>query len=300
MSAAGAGAPRDAPDGSAAGGREPRNLGRGAHASGAAREPLLLVHGLGASKSVWDPVVPLLSREREVIALDLPGFGAAASLPAGVDPTALALAEALRDQLDALGTPRPHVAGNSLGAWVGLELGRIGAARSVTCLSPAGLWRGPIGPSESRTREWARRLRPLVGLGLRVPALRRRALTTFSAHPDRVPAAAGRRLVLDWIDADGYEGANKTMREHVFDPAGYPPASEVPVTIAWAELDRLVGPPREECRPAGARFLTMPHVGHVPMWDDPDLVTRVLLEGSRRVGSGGTSEETVTSEGGAS
>ncbi len=135
--------------------------------------------------------MPLLSREREVIALDLPGFGAAPSLPAGVEPTALALAEALRDQLDALGTPRPHVAGNSLGAWVGLELGRIGAARSVTCLSPAGLWRGPIGPSKSRTREWARRLRPLVGLGLRVPPLRRRALTTFSAHPDRVPAAAG-------------------------------------------------------------------------------------------------------------
>jgi pimeloyl-ACP methyl ester carboxylesterase len=265
-------------------------------AAAVSREPLLLIHGLGASKSVWDPVVPLLSREREVIALDLPGFGAAPSLPAGVEPTALALAEALHDQLGALGTPRPHVAGNSLGAWVGLELGRISAARSVTCLSPAGLWRAPIGPSESRTREWARRLRPLVGLGLRVPPLRRRALTTFSAHPDRIPAAAGRELVLHWIDADGYEGANKAMREHVFDPAGYPPASEVPVTIAWAEHDKLVGPSKPERRPAGARFLVMPDVGHTPMWDDPELVAGVILDGSGRVSSG----ETVTSEGGAS
>jgi pimeloyl-ACP methyl ester carboxylesterase len=268
-----------------------------AAASGApAREPLLLIHGLGASKSVWDPVVPILAREREVIALDLPGFGAAPSLPAGVEPTALALAEALRDQLGALGTPRPHVAGNSLGAWVGLELGRIGAARSVTCLSPAGLWRAPIGPSESRTREWARRLRPLVGLALWVPPLRRRALTTFSAHPDRIPAAAGRKLVVDWIDADGYEGANKAMREHVFETEGYPPESEVPVTIAWAERDKLVGPPKTERRPAGARFLVMPDVGHTPMWDDPELVAGVLLDGSGRVSSG----ETVTSEGGAS
>jgi pimeloyl-ACP methyl ester carboxylesterase len=254
--------------------------GDGDGQSGETREPLLLIHGLGASKSVWDPVVPLLSPEREVIALDLPGFGAAPSLPAGVEPTALALAEALRDQLDALGTPRPHVAGNSLGAWVGLELGRIGAARSVTCLSPAGLWRAPIGPANSRTREWARRLRPLVGLGLRVPPLRRRALTTFSAHPDRIPAAAGRELVLHWIDADGYEGANKAMREHVFQTEGYPPASEVPVTIAWAEHDKLVGPPKPERRPAGARFLVMPDVGHTPMWDDPELVAQVLLEGS--------------------
>jgi pimeloyl-ACP methyl ester carboxylesterase len=270
--------------------------GAASGAPGETREPLLLIHGLGASKSVWDPVVPLLSPEREVIALDLPGFGAAPSLPAGVEPTALALAEALRDQLAALGAPRPHVAGNSLGGWVGLELGRIGAARSVTCLSPAGLWRGPIGPRKSRTREWARRLRPLVRLGLMVPALRCRALTTFSAHPDRVPAAAGRRLVIDWIDADGYEGANKAMREHVFDPAGYPPASEVPVTIAWAERDKLVGPPKTERRPAGARFLVMPDVGHTPMWDDPELVAQVLLDGSGRVSSG----ETVTSEGGAS
>jgi pimeloyl-ACP methyl ester carboxylesterase len=242
------------------------------------REPLLLIHGLGASKSVWDPVAPLLAAEREVIALDLPGFGAAPSLPAGVEPTAAAMAEALRDQLAARGIDRPHVAGNSLGAWVGLELGRQGAARSVTCISPAGLWRAPIGPNESMTREWARRLRPLVVAALRIAPLRRRALTTFSADPGNIPPAAGRELVLGWIDSDGYEGANKAMREHVFEPAGYPP--EVPVTIAWAELDRLVGPPRPECRPAGAEFLVLPGVGHTPMWDDPELVARTLLDGS--------------------
>jgi pimeloyl-ACP methyl ester carboxylesterase len=288
VSAAGAAAvPGDAPDRSSAGG-EP------------AREPLLLIHGLGASRSVWEPVIPALAFEREVIALDLPGFGGAPSLPDGVEPTALALAEALRDQLRARGIESAHVAGNSLGGWVGLELGRLGAARSVTCLSPAGLWREPIGPSKSPNRMWARRLRPLVWAALFIPQVRLRALATFAAFPTHIPVAAGREMVLGWIDADGYDGANKAMREHVFEPGTYPPASEVPVTIAWAEQDRLVGPPREECRPAGARFLTMPHVGHVPMWDDPDLVTRVLLEGSRRVGSGGTSEETVTSEGGAS
>jgi pimeloyl-ACP methyl ester carboxylesterase len=262
---------------------------------GAKREPLLLIHGLGASASVWDPVVPLLAADFEVIALDLPGFGGAPSLPPGVEPTAAALAAALRDQLAARGIERPHVAGNSLGGWVGLELGRIGAARSVTCLSPAGLWRAPIGPRSSRAREWARRLRPLVGLALHIAPLRRRALGTFSAHPERVPAAAGRELVLGWIDADGYEGANKAMREHVFDPAGYPSAAEVPVTIAWAEHDKLVGPPKPERRPAGAHFLVLPDVGHTPMWDNPALVARTILEGSGRV----SSEQTVTTEGGA-
>jgi pimeloyl-ACP methyl ester carboxylesterase len=270
--------------------------GAGAAAAGergAEREPLLLVHGLGASASVWDPVMPLLAREREVIALDLPGFGRAPSLPPEVEPTATALAGALRDQLAARGVESFHIAGNSLGAWVGLELGRMGVARSVTCLSPAGLWRKPIGPRKGTARIWARRLRPLVGLALHLPPLRRRALRTFAARPENIPPAAGREMVLGWIDADGYDGANKSMREHVFEPAGYPP--EVPVTIAWGERDQLVGPPRPERRPAGARFLVLPGVGHTPMWDDPELVARTILEGTTWVGS----EETVTSEGGA-
>ena len=244
----------------------------------AAREPLLLLHGLGGTGGVWDPVVPLLAREREVVVLDMPGFGDAPSLPAGIEPTAVALAGALRDRLAERDIERPHVAGNSRGAWVALELGRMGTARSVTCLSPAGLWRAPLGMAGGRGRRWAQRLRPLVGAALWLPPVRRRALATSVAHPDRVPAAAGRELALGWIDSEGYDGANRAMREHLFDPTGYP--TDVPVTIAWAEHDKLVGPPKEHRRPAGSRFLVMPGVGHVPTWDDPELVARTLLEGS--------------------
>jgi pimeloyl-ACP methyl ester carboxylesterase len=84
------------------------------------------------------------------------------------------------------------------------------------------------------------------------------------------------------------------MREHVFATEGYP--ADVPVTIAWAELDKQVGPPKPERRPAGTRFLVLPSVGHVPMWDDPELIARTILEGSGRVGS---EEEPIVTEGGA-
>jgi pimeloyl-ACP methyl ester carboxylesterase len=246
--------------------------------NGAERPPLLLLHGLGGSRVVWEPVVGLLEAEREVIVLDLPGFGAAPPLPDGVEPSPANLAAAVKAQLDELGVERPHVAGNSLGAWVALEMGREGWAASVTAISPAGLWREPLGPRERDPHRLARRLRPLVSLALRLRRPREAMLRTFAARPERIPVDQGRELVLGWIDAGGYAGANRAMRTHLFDPTGYP--EDVPVTIAWGELDRLVGPPKPVRRPAGARFLILPAVGHTPTWDDPELVARTLLEGS--------------------
>jgi pimeloyl-ACP methyl ester carboxylesterase len=241
-------------------------------------EPLLLVHGLGGSRTVWDPVLPLLAGERQVLTLDLPGFGEEPQLPGGEEPSPVNLARSLHERCEELGVERPHVAGNSLGGWVALEMGRFGWARSVTALSPAGLWRTALGERPMPGRTWARRLRPGVSLALHLGSLRDRAVATFAAHPERVPPAAGRELVLGWIDANGYEGANRAMRTHLFDPAGYP--EDVPVTIAWGERDQLVGPPKRERRPAGTHFVVMPDVGHLPTWDDPELVARVLLEGS--------------------
>jgi pimeloyl-ACP methyl ester carboxylesterase len=243
----------------------------------AAMEPLLLLHGLGGSRAVWDPVLDLLAPERDVVVLDMPGFGATPPLPADVEATAANLAAAIRETCAELGVERPHVAGNSLGGWVALELGRSGFAASVTAISPAGMWRKPIGPQARDIHGFAGRFRPLVAAALRVPHLRRAMLSTFAARPDRIPAAQGREMVLGWIDASGYVGANRAMRTHVFDPSGYP---ALPVTLAWGELDRLVGPPRPERRPPGSRFVVLPDVGHTPTWDDPELVARTLLEGS--------------------
>lgn len=246
--------------------------------SGEGREPLLLLHGLGGSKLIWEPVLRLLEAEREPLALDLPGFGATPPLAAQVEPTAANLAAAVHERCLELGIERPHVGGNSLGGWVGLEMGCAGWAASVTAISPAGLWRAPIGPRRFDTQLWAQRLRPLVALAARSQPLRKRMLATFAARPERIPSATARELILSWVDADGYGEANREMRSHVFDPSDYP--EEVPVTLAWGEHDRLVAPPQPERRPAGARFLVLPGVGHTPTWDDPELVAQTLLEGS--------------------
>ncbi|MBW5484065.1 alpha/beta fold hydrolase, partial [Streptomyces bambusae] len=103
-------------------------------------EPLLLLHGIGHHFQAWHPVTGILAAEYDVIAVDLPGFGASAALPDGVPYDLDTVVPALGALCAALGVERPHVAGNSLGGLLALEMGRRGLVRSVTALSPAGFW----------------------------------------------------------------------------------------------------------------------------------------------------------------
>ena len=85
--------------------------------------PLILLHALGADRRVWDPVFDRLSAERDVVALDLPGFGGSPVLGGPDAPTPAALAGAVAEFAWQLSLDKPHVAGNSLG---------VGGARTGT------------------------------------------------------------------------------------------------------------------------------------------------------------------------
>ncbi|MCW2614662.1 MAG: alpha/beta hydrolase fold protein, partial [Frankiales bacterium] len=102
-------------------------------------DPLVLVHGVGHHWQAWRPVIEQLDGF-DVLATDSPGFGRSAALPAGVAPTVWAYVDAFEAFFAEQGLERPHVAGNSMGGAIALELARRGAVRSATALSPAGFW----------------------------------------------------------------------------------------------------------------------------------------------------------------
>jgi pimeloyl-ACP methyl ester carboxylesterase len=255
-------------------------------------EPLVLVHPLGGTLEVWRPVIGLLAVERDVIAVDLPGFGGSPPFPEGRPPTAAALADALIGFCTDLGVTEPHVAGNSLGGWVALEMAKEGAARSVTAISPAGLWRSPLGPSRRDTHALGRRLRPIIRALLRTKSGRRLLLSGSFARPNLVSAADARLLVNGYLDSVAYSDANREMRTAVFEHEG---RVHVPVTIIWGQRDRVVGRPSRTRRPPGARYLEMPGWGHVPMWDDPEGVARLLLEATRLTAEQGNARNRAVS-----
>jgi pimeloyl-ACP methyl ester carboxylesterase len=235
-------------------------------------EPLVLLHPLGADRHVWRPVRPHLEPHRDVIAVDLPGFGGSPALRGDVTPPALAAAVArlLRDL--GMHGRRAHWAGNSLGGWVALEAALAGQAARVTAIAPAGLWTRPLAPKPELARTAARLLRPGLAALLRAQSLRRAALAGSVAHPERVPAADAARLVRAYADAPGFTAVNRAMRAGTFTRLA---DVGVPVTLVWPEHDRLVARPRTI--PDRVRQIALPGCGHVPMWDDPAAVAQVLL-----------------------
>ncbi|MFE9405622.1 alpha/beta fold hydrolase [Streptomyces sp. NPDC006530] len=251
-------------------------------------EPLLLLHGIGHHLQAWDPVFDLLAADRDVIAIDLPGFGASPGLPDGVSYGLSTVVPVLGALCEALGIERPHVAGNSLGGLLALELGREKLVRSVTVLSPAGFWT----PAERQYAFTVLKTMRRTAKALPLPLIERMSRTTLgrTALTSTIYARPGRRspeaVVAETValrTAPGFEQTLAAGQDVLFthDVPG------VPVTIAWGSKDRLLlrrQGVRAKLAVPGARLVRLPDCGHVPMNDDPALVTRVILDGSRTVG----------------
>ena len=249
-------------------------------------EPLVLLHPLGSSRAAWDAIVPALAERFDVIAVDLPGFGASAPLPASVEPSPAELAAAVAGMLDDLGIDRPHLAGNSLGGWVAVELAKIRPVRSVTLLSPAGLWRKdtPLYCMVSlRLSRWlARHAGPALS---RIVATRPGRMLVFGqllAHPARLPAAQARSAVRELGTSPGFDAALKATARRRIRGAQQVTA---PVTVAFGSRDFVLL--RHQSRhlgelPPDTRSSTLPGCGHVPMTDDPAGVTDLIITSTSR------------------
>ncbi|GLV75796.1 alpha/beta fold hydrolase [Streptomyces hygroscopicus] len=254
------------------------------HERRGAGRPLVLLHGIGHHWQAWQPVLDILAVDRDVIAVDLPGFGASETLPDGIPYDIDGVIPVLGALFEALGVARPDVAGNSLGGLLALELGRAGLVRSVTALAPARFWteaerRYAFGVL-SAMRAGARALPPPVVAWLARGAAGRAALTgTIYARPGRRSPAAVVAETRALREAPGFRATLAAGSTGVFTHD----IPDIPVTIAWGTRDRVL-PRRQGVRAKrvipGARLVRLPGCGHVPMNDDPALVARVILDGS--------------------
>ena len=237
-------------------------------------EPLVLIHPLGAELVVWEPVMDRLARDRDVIAVDLPGFGHSPGLRNGDAPTPQVLADSRGGRCSTTSASRaPTWPATRWAAGWRSSWPRPGRALSVAGLCTAGLWSRPLGPRPGRdVRGLGRRLLPVLPAMLRSAKGRQLVLGGSVAHPERVPPEAAARLVRSYLTSAGYESANVAMRTAVF--SGFEDI-RVPVTLAWGDLDQIVRKPRETV--PDWRTIMLHGCGHIPTWDDPGQVARTLL-----------------------
>jgi pimeloyl-ACP methyl ester carboxylesterase len=248
-------------------------------------EPLVLLHGITCTENVWEEVIPHLAPHYDTIALTTLGHRGgpvAARRPVRIEH----MVDDVALQLDQLGIEKPHLAGNSMGGWIALELARRGRARSVCALSPAGTWDPGSAEGEDTRQELramardAKRARSLLPLALRFKRVRSYAMALNAAHGERMTPAQILDRTDDVLGCSAMEDVLNT--DEALAPIDPLPC---PITLAWSEHDRVLplarnGEKARELVPQ-ARFLVLEGIGHVAMFDDPKLVADTIREACR-------------------
>lgn len=251
----------------------------------------LLLHGLPSTHTLWAPVTPLIAPCRTVLAADMPGFGAS---PAPDDPADFALHTTARLMLDALephlhdddddGHRRFHLVGHSYGAAVAVALAALAPhrIRSLTLITPltdllptvpalaatgvgvlaAGLW--------SLLRPQARRQIILRGArltyGEAFTAARAEQIVSEQNTPHLMHTIA--RLLHAYSPSHWRACARRVQDSAAF-----------PVLLVGAMRDHVVPFPhfRRLCTlmPRARRFV-FAGAGHVPIWQFPDSMARLI------------------------
>ena len=249
--------------------------------------PLVLIHGLGSAATAFKPIIPALAQSFRVITVDLPGHGQSAYNKAqAMDPKSLgrAVFESVESKY---GINEFHVAGNSLGGWIALEMAADKPERieSLTALAPAGLWLKPASgrvPSEAQSYYIAKVLRPLIRVGLHAIALRKIGYSNVSPKWQELSYEICYDSAYAMGHATGYFQAWDGMLGKRFE--AYVPES-VPVTILFGDTDNTLPYPHSQERslaPAHSSWMVIDSCGHAPMWDYPDLIAKIIKETTER------------------
>lgn len=254
--------------------------------------PVLLLHGLCASKVSFLPTLDGLSARYEVHALDLPGFGRSDKpLPRGDRYSPAWMAGVVRDYMRTQGLRSAYVVGNSMGGRIGTELamrsprrvpGVIGLGSAVAFDE----WQWAV-PILRLTRAQWLGVAPFPLNMERVVA----AIEDMFHDPGCIPAANIRAAAQEFLrgasDARNRMAILACARHLASEPASGRRSFwrrleelRVPTYWIWGEGDRL-----SSCRYAdkvrqhlpGARVEVWPEVGHVPQFEVPERTNASIL-----------------------
>ncbi|GAB2461152.1 hydrolase [Hymenobacter qilianensis] len=260
---------------------------------------LLLLHGIGGSWRSWQTILDGLTAERDVIAVDLPGFGNTPPLNGPV--TIATLADAVTDFLRAQNLLGIDVVGSSMGARLVLELARRGGVvGTVVSLDPGGFWEGWEIPffyhSVAISTKLVRALQPVMPQLTGSTVGRTLLFAQFSAQPWKIAPQVALDEMRTFAQAPSFDELLDNLA-HGEKQKGAPQGSIVaPLIIGWGRQDRVCFPSQAKRALAkfpDARLRWFENCGHFPQWDQPEETIRLIL----RATSGEIIEEAVEARG---
>lgn len=249
-------------------------------------DPVLLLHGFLLSPHCWEQVARRMSASCEVYAPAFAGHWGGPRVEGSLLDV-YALADQIEDQLDELGWRTCHIAGNSLGGWVGLELARRGRARTLTTVAAAGGWASPS-VSQIRIGLKFASMIPFVQIGKRLGGF-----ASNNALIQQVAAfllskntgAVARRDLATIITAVLHCDAMLPLILGSLRAPGMDDLGELttPVRMLLAEYDRIIPNHVYATRylrelPESADRILVHGVGHVPMLEAPDRIATLIAE----------------------
>jgi pimeloyl-ACP methyl ester carboxylesterase len=254
------------------------------------RPTLVLVHGLGSAGTIWKSLIPKLTDHFSVIAVDLPGHGIA-ELHEGesVDPKSLAQA-IVQEVSKSHEISEMHVAGNSLGGWIALEMGAVAPdkVKSVTALAPAGLWHhvptSKLPPSFFDARLLAKVSQHFMKLAYNLPVLKAIGYKKITHLWRELSFESCRDSVLAMANSKGYLPLWRGLRGRKFESAI---PKNVNVSIVFGDYDLTL--PEEIAQeksvaPEHSNWVVVDNCAHVIMWNYPDLTVDFIKRTARVAG----------------
>lgn len=252
---------------------------------GSDRQPLVLLHGFTDTPRTWDLVRGSLEQRFDVAAVALAGHAGGPRIDGEID--AETLPDAVERAMDERGWTTAHVAGNSLGGFVALQLAARGRARTVTALAPAGGWaRGDESYKATlqhfvTMRDGLRAAAPHAAQLMQSDKGRRNATIYTTVNYQHIPAdllVAQLHGVLACTALDDMVSFATTHGYHL--DAG---AITCPIRIIWGTSDALLPYPT-----AATRYLHdwLPHadwillddIGHCPQLDVPSTTSALITD----------------------
>jgi 3-oxoadipate enol-lactonase len=236
---------------------------------------VVLIHGLGLARGLWDPMIAAYADRFRVVAYDLYGHGESAPAPA--EPSLALFRRQVAGLLDHLGLPRAALVGFSIGGMINRRValdhpGRVSALAILNSPHDRGEEAQALVEARAATVREEGAMATMEAALLRwfTPAFR-------AAHPE---ALAQVRAWREGVDAESYAGTARVLAEGVRELIAPDPPVAVPALVLTAEHD--TGSPPAMTRAiaaeiAGAESLIVPHYQHLGLMEDPAAFTDPVI-----------------------